>query len=253
MAGRLVWITGASSGIGRALALALVRQGTLVAASARNVQALEDLVIEARDGPGRILPAALDITDRAAVHAAAGAAVRLFKGPPAIVVLNAGTYVPMSAATFDAGAYRLQVETNLMGTVHALEALLPACLAAGRGHIAVMASVAGYRGLPTAAAYGATKAALISLCESLKFDLDRAGVKIQIVNPGFVKTPLTDKNTFAMPYLMPVDKAVARMLKGFASNRFEIAFPRRLAWSLKLLRILPYRLYFPIARRRTGA
>jgi short-subunit dehydrogenase len=159
----------------------------------------------------------------------------------------------MAAAEFDAARFRAQVEVNLMGTVHMLEALLPAYLAARKGHVVVVSSVAGYRGLPTSAAYGATKAALNNLAESLKYDLDRAGVKLQLVNPGFVKTPLTDRNDFKMPFLMPVEKAVARMIAGLQTNRFEITFPRRFTWQLKLLRVLPYRLYFAITRRRTGA
>ncbi len=247
------WITGASSGIGRALALALARGGVAVAASARSRDGLESLAAEAGPGAARILPAPLDVTDRAAVNAAAEAAIRVFGGPPDLAVLNAGTYLPMSAADFDAERYRVHVEVNLMGTVHMLEALLPAYLAARRGQIAIVSSVAGYRGLPTAAAYGATKAALINLAESLKHDLDRAGVKLQLVNPGFVKTPLTDKNDFHMPFLMPVDKAVASMIAGLKTSRFEITFPRRFTWQLKLLRLLPYRFYFGLTRRRMGA
>ncbi len=252
---KTAWITGASSGIGRELALALARRGIVVAASARSRDALEALAAEAGADPrsARILPTPLDVTDRTAVAAAAEAVIRVFRGPPDLVVLNAGTYLPMAAETFDAARFRTQVEVNLMGTVHMLEALLPACLAARRGHIAIVASVAGYRGLPTSAAYGATKAALINLAESLKYDCDRAGVKLQIVNPGFVETPLTAKNEFAMPHLMPVGKAVARMIAGLQRGRFEITFPRRFTWQLKLLRLLPYRLYFAITRRRTGA
>jgi NAD(P)-dependent dehydrogenase (short-subunit alcohol dehydrogenase family) len=252
---KTAWITGASTGIGRALALALVRHGITVAASARSREGLESLAAEAGAGNGgaRILPTPLDVADRAAVNAAAEAAIRVFRGPPDLAVLNAGTFLPMSAHNFDAARFREQVEINLMGTVHMLEALLPPYLAARKGHIAIVSSIAGYRGLPTSAAYGATKAALINLAESLKHDCGRAGVKLQLVNPGFVKTPLTDKNEFKMPFLMPVDKAVARMIAGFASNRFEITFPRRFTWQLKLLRLLPYRLYFAVTRRRTGA
>jgi NAD(P)-dependent dehydrogenase (short-subunit alcohol dehydrogenase family) len=247
------WITGASSGIGRELALALARRGVTVAASARSRDALEALAAEAGADPanGRILPTPLDVTDRAAVKAAAEAAIRVFRGPPDLAVLNAGTFLPMAAEAFDAARYRAQVEVDLMGAVHLLEALLPAYLAARRGHIAIVASVAGYRGLPAAAAYGATKAALINLAESLKHDCDRAGVKLQLVNPGYVKTPLTDTND--MPAPMPVEKAVARMIAGLQTRRFEITFPRRFTWRLKLLRLLPYRLYFAITRRRTGA
>ncbi len=244
------WITGASSGIGRALALALAKQAVVVAASAPSRTELEGLAAES--GNGGILPAPLDVNDRAAVGAAVEAAIRVFRGPPDLAVLNAGTFVPMPAAAFDAERFRAQIEVNLMGVVHMLEALLPAYLAARRGQIAIVASVAGYRGLPTAAAYGATKAALINLAESLKFDLDRAGVKLQIVNPGFVKTPPTERDDFEMPFLMPVDAAARRMIAGMQSSRFEIAFPRRLTWRLKLLRLLPYRAYFAITRRRTG-
>jgi NAD(P)-dependent dehydrogenase (short-subunit alcohol dehydrogenase family) len=250
---KTAWITGASSGIGRALALALARRGVTVAASARSRDALEALAAEAGGDPrnARILPTPLDVTDRAAVRAAAEAAIRVFRGPPDLAVLNAGTFEPMTAEAFDAARFRAQVEVNLMGTVHMLEGLLPACLAARRGHIAIVSSVAGYRGLPTGAAYGATKAALINLAESLKYDCDRAGVKLQIVNPGFVKTPLTDRNDFAMPHLMAVEDAVARMIAGLRSRRFEITFPRRFTWQLKLLRLLPYRLFFAITRMRT--
>lgn len=250
---KTAWITGASSGIGRALALALARRGVAVAASARSREGLESLATEAANGAARILPTPLDVTDRAAVKAAAEAAIRVFRGPPDLAVLNAGTFEPMSAGDFDAARFRKQVEINLMGTVHMLEALLPAYLAARRGHIAIVSSVAGYRGLPTSTAYGATKAALIHLAEALKYDCDRAGVKLQLVNPGFVKTPLSDKNKFKMPFLMPVDRAVERMIAGLTSDRFEITFPRRFTWQLKLLRSLPYRFYFAILRRRTGA
>src|SRR5262245_30172258 len=250
---KTAWITGASSGIGRALALALARQGVAVAASARSRDALEMLASEAGNDAARILPTPLDVTDRAAVKAAAEAVIRVFRGPPDLAVLNAGTYLPMAADAFDAARFRAQVEVNLLGTVHMLEAILPAYLAARTGHIAIVSSIAGYRGLPTSAAYGATKAALINLAESLKYDLDRAGVKLQLVNPGFVKTPLTDKNEFKMPFLMPVETAVERMMAGLQSKRFEITFPRRFTWQLKLLRVLPYRLYFAITRGRTGA
>ncbi len=240
------WITGAGSGIGRALALALARQAVVVAASAHSREALEALAAEAGSG---ILPAPLDITDRAAVSAAAQAAIRVFRGPPDLAVLNADTFLPMPAAAFDAERFRAQIEANLMGTVHMLEALLPAYLAARRGQVAIVASVAGYRGLPAGAAYGATKAALINLAESLKYDLDRAGVKIQIVNPGFAKTPLAGGNDFEMS----PDAAARRMIAGMQRNRFEVAFPRRVAWRLKLLRLLPYRAYFAISRRRIRA
>jgi len=122
-------------------------------------------------------------------------------------------------------------------------------LAGDAAHLEV---VAGYRGLPSSAAYGASKAALINMCEALKFDLDRTGVRIQLIDPGFVRTPLTDRNPFPMPFLMEPEEAAERMVRGLASPRFEITFPKRFTWQLKLLRILPYALYFPLVRRITG-
>jgi short-subunit dehydrogenase len=164
-------------------------------------------------------------------------------------VLNAGTHAPMTASDFSAATVRRLVDINLLGVAHCLEPLLAAMRARGAGQIAVVASVAGYSGLPTAAAYGASKAGLINMCEALKPECDRIGIKLQLVNPGFVKTPLTDKNTFPMPFLMPVDRAVDRLVAGLASDRFEIVFPRRLAWLLKALRCMPYGAYFALTRR----
>ena len=130
--------------------------------------------------------------------------------------------------------------------------MLPRWRARRRGHLAVVSSVAGYRGLPASLSYGATKAALINLCEGLWFDFRRLGLKVQVVNPGFVRTPLTDKNTFPMPFLIDADDAARRIAAGLKSTRFEIAFPRRFVCLLKVLRVLPYGVYFPLVGRRTG-
>ena len=192
----------------------------------------------------------LDITDHAAVRDAV-ARIEAEHGPIDVAVLNAGTHQPVSAAEFTAEGLRELMEINVMGTAACLEALMPRMIARGRGRIAVVASVAGYRGLPTSAYYGATKAALINLTELLKFDLDRAGVTIQLIDPGFVKTPLTDRNEFPMPFLISAELAADRIASGLRSRRFEIAFPRRFVWILKLLRCLPYALYFPLVGRST--
>lgn len=165
------------------------------------------------------------------------------------MILNAGTHAPLAAADFAVEPVRMLVETNLMGVVHGLVAVMPRFIARGAGHIAVVSSVAGYRGLPTAAAYGATKAALINMCEALMPDLERHGVRLSLINPGFVRTPLTDQNDFPMPFLMEVDEAARRIVSGLDSRRFEITFPRRLSWPLKLMRCLPYALYFPLTRQ----
>lgn len=250
MSESVVWITGASSGIGRALALRLARDGAVVAASARRLEELERLAAEALGGAGRIVPFAIDVTDRAATIETVDR-IEQQLGPIEVAVLAAGTHRPVTARRFDARDLARLVEVNLLGTANALEPVMRAMIARRRGRIAVVSSVAGYRGLPTAAYYGATKAALINLAECLKFDLDRLGVHLQLIDPGFVETPLTDRNDFAMPFLMDPDEAARRIAKGLGSRRFEVTFPKRFTWWLKLLRCLPYALYFPIMARTT--
>ncbi len=247
-----VWITGASSGIGRAIALRMARDGRTVAASARREDALKELAEEASGLSGSIVAAPCDVTDQIRI-AETVARLESEQGGIDIAILNAGVYLPDRADKLDADKFRAQVELNVLGTVDCLGALMPGWMARRRGHLAVVSSVAGYRGLPSSLAYGATKAALINLCEGLKFDFDRLGLKIQLVNPGFVRTPLTDKNTFPMPFLMEVDAAADRVVDGLAGNAFEITFPRRFTYGLKLMRMLPYWAYFPMVRRATGA
>lgn len=244
-----VWITGASMGIGEALARRLAAEGAEVIASARSAEKLEAL---AAGSGGRLVPWPLDVTDHAAVLDAV-ARIEAERGPIDVAVLNAGTHRPVAAAEFRAAGLRELCEINLFGVASGLEALIPRMTVRGRGRIAVVASVAGYRGLPTAAYYGATKAALINMAESLKFDLDRAGVTIQLVDPGFVRTPLTDKNDFPMPFLVSAERAAALIAKGLRSRRFEIAFPLPFVLILKTLRLLPYGLYFRLVGRGTQA
>ncbi len=242
----LAWVTGASAGIGWAVVLRLLADGWTVLATSRRPQPLAEL---AGAHPGRVVVAPGDVTDQAAMEAAVAAAGR----PVALAILNAGTFLPMSAQDFDLAAFRTQIEVNLMGTATTLAAVLPGMLARRAGQIAIVSSVAGYRGLPTGIGYGTSKAGLINLAESLKFDLDRAGVMTNLINPGFVRTPLTDKNDFPMPFLIEADMAADRIVRGLAAGRFEITFPRRFTWWLKLLRILPYAAFFPLVARATGA
>jgi len=244
---RLVWITGASTGIGRATALAYAARGWTVAASARDAAGLASL---SADGAGRIHAFPLDVTDEAATIAA-HAAITAALGPIDLVIFSAGTHLPVAIESFQTGIFRKLVEVNLMGVVHGLAAVLPAMIERRAGHIAIVSSVAGYFGLPTAAAYGATKSALITLAQSLKFDCDRHGIDVSVINPGFVKTPLTDKNPFPMPFLMTAEAAAERIVEGLAAKRFEIAFPRRFAFLLKVIRLLPYGLFFPLVGRGT--
>lgn len=249
--GRLVWITGASSGIGRALALHLARLGDKVAVSARREDDLRSLADEAKETQGSIHVYPLDVTNPDA-SATVVERIRSELGDIDLAVLNAGTHHPVDADAFNASDFEALLDINLIGTGNCLAPLLQQFIPAGRGHIAIVASVAGYRGLPTSAYYGASKAAQINLAESLKFDLDQVGIKLQLVTPGFVRTPLTDKNTFTMPFLIDVDEAARRMARGFERNSFEITFPRRFTYLLKLLRMLPYRLYFLTVSRMTG-
>jgi len=186
----LFWITGASSGIGRGLALKVAAQGHPVAVSARNEKALAELAEEAR---GTIMPYPLDVTDLAACRAAVDRIVA-DHGPIAHAVLNAGTHTPTPAADFRAEQVKTLVDVNLMGVVNCLDPLLAHCLEQRAGHLAIVSSVAGYRGLPMAGGYCATKAGLIALSESLHAELGPKGIKVQVVCPGFVRTPLTDKN-----------------------------------------------------------
>ncbi len=244
-----VWITGASSGIGRAVALRYARNGAVVAASARSAEALAALAAAPEAG-GRIRPYAVDVTDRAATIALV-ARIEAELGPIELAILNAGTHEAVDARHFDAAVFDRLIAVNLVGTVNGLAAILPRMVERRGGHLAIVASVAGYGGLPTAAAYGATKAAMINLAEALKFDLDPVGVRVSLVNPGFVRTPLTDKNPFHMPALMEVDDAAAAMVRGLAGGGFEVSFPRRFTWTMKLLSLLPYRLYFPLLARIT--
>jgi short-subunit dehydrogenase len=244
-----VWITGASSGIGRAVALRYAAAGAEVAASARSADALADLAA-APDGGGRIRSYPVDVTDRAAM-AATAARIEAELGAIDLAILNAGTHEPVDARDFDAAVFDRLIAVNLTGTINGLAAILPRMVARRAGHVALVASVAGYGGLPTAAAYGATKAALINLAEALKLDLDAVGVRLSLVNPGFVRTPLTDRNPFHMPALMEVDDAARALVRGLARGGFEVTFPRRFTGVMKLVRLLPYRLYFPLMARIT--
>jgi NAD(P)-dependent dehydrogenase (short-subunit alcohol dehydrogenase family) len=230
------------------VAIQLVQAGWTVAISARRQSELEGL---AAAHPGRMIVAAMDITDADGVMAGVRAAEAQAGRPVVRAILNAGTYLRDTAPTFDVARFRTQIEVNLIGTANCLAALLPGMIAARRGQIGVVASLAGLNGLPAAVTYSTTKAGLIAMCESLKFDLDRAGVWISAILPGFVKTPLTAKNDFPMPYLMEVEDAARALLAGLDSGRFIIAFPGGLAWPLRFLRLLPAPAYFALMARFT--
>lgn len=246
--GARVWIVGASSGIGAALARMLLAQGARVALSARSRTALERMA-ESHGGSALALP--LDVTDAGAFEPALQRMVAAWGGVD-LVLLCAGDHHPVRAWELEAGAARRLVEVNLNGVLNGLPAVVRQLLQQKSGGIAIVSSVAGYGGLPTSLVYGATKAALINLAETLYLDLAPRGIGVYLVNPGFVKTPLTDKNTFRMPALISAGEAAAEILAGLARGAFEIHFPRRFTWWLKVLRLLPYRWYFALVHRATG-
>ncbi len=236
------WITGASSGIGAALAQELAGCGWQVAISARREADLKAVA----DTNVNIHAFACDVTDRAAM-AQTVAGIEMALGPIALAVMNAGIYLPTALPDFDPTLFDRTFEVNLGGTVNGLAALVPQMVGRGEGHISLISSVAGYGGLVTSAAYGASKAALFNMGESLAMDLKPSGVHVSMVAPGFVKTPATDVNPFPMPFIIEADDAARRIANGLAKNQTHIAFPRRFAWMLRVFAMLPRGLYVRLA------
>lgn len=247
LSNKLIWITGASSGIGETLAQECVRRGARVALSARRAEALSGLVdrINKNQPKGtspwaRAYPADVASTDsvRAAV-----AAIEAEMGPIDVVVANAGINQYVSPSSFSADAYLSVMNTNYGGLLRCIEAVLPQMRARGTGRIAGVASLAGFRGLPTSGAYGSSKAAMIHFLESIRFQLEPLGVGITIINPGFVKTPMTDTNDFKMPFLMTCEDAAVCIANGLERGAKEITFPWLFSRLMKGMRVLPFPLY----------
>lgn len=245
--GLRVWLVGASSGIGAALADELLACGARVALSARNPEALQ--AVAARRDNALVLP--MDATE-APAWAAAHALLRAQWGEPDLVVFCAAQYEPERAWEVRTVAARSTIEVNLVSVYCGIETVLPAMLERGSGGLAIVASVAGYLGLPNASVYGPTKAALINLAELLYADLHPRGLGVYLVNPGFVKTRLTARNAFRMPGLQTPEQAAAQIRRGLERGRFEIAFPRSFTVPLRLFGLLPYRLRFFVLQRALG-
>lgn len=242
IAGRRCWVVGASSGIGAALAHELVRRGARVAISARGADALHDVAGDA------MVAVPLDATDRDAVRAAAEE-VRRELGGLDVVVWSAGYWEQFDAARWDADAFARHVEVNLLGLNNVLAAVVASMVRAGEGHLVGIASVAGYRGLAGAEAYGATKAAQINLLEGLRAALARHGVRVTTVCPGFVRTDMTATNEFPMPFIIDADEAARAIADGLERRRTEIVFPLPMAVTMKLARLLPVRLWGALTSR----
>ncbi len=233
--GKTVWLVGASSGIGQATAHALHGLGARVVVSARQSDLLAQFV--GQHAGSRALP--LDVSDTQAVQQAAQ--TLLATGPLDCVVYCAGHYRAMRADALDLADMKRHMDINYVGALNVLDAVLPAMRAARQGHISLVGSVAGYVGLPNSLAYGPTKAALINLAETLYLDLHPLGIGVSLISPGFVQTPLTANNHFAMPALLTPAQAAQAILSGWAKSQFEIHFPKRFTLWLKALRLLPYR------------
>jgi NAD(P)-dependent dehydrogenase (short-subunit alcohol dehydrogenase family) len=245
-AGKTCWIIGASSGIGEALAIELSRRGARLALSARRDDALK-AVIAKLDGAGHLsLP--LDVTRPEDLAQAAARIVQDF-GTLDYAVILAATYNPGLVADLNAAGIRQIIDTNLVGTFNCVHALLPLLRRQKKGVLALCGSVAGYRGLARAQPYGATKAAIINLAETLRIEESANGIDVRVINPGFVETPMTGKNDFDMPMIISAGEAAKCLANQLRGSSFEISFPRKFAFIMKFLRLMPDALYFRIARR----
>ena len=241
----VAWVTGAGSGIGRSVAKRLATSGWTVAISARTARDLDSLAAEV---PGRITAFQLDVTDAKAADET-GRAIEMNLGPVDLAVLNAGGSFPATADKFSVENFRRTVDLNLIGTVNCMGPIVPSMVARRSGHIAIMGSQSAFLGLPTAAPYSATKAALNTMAEAFKPDFGRYGVTITIINPGFVKTPMTARNRYPMPLLMELDDAVDIIMRGLEQKRFAIDFPLRLTLATRTLAALPAWAKFALMRR----
>jgi len=242
-----IWITGASSGIGRALALKFAKEGWQVAASARR----EDLLNEISKLNKNISPFPLDVTDKERCKEVFEEIKNKYQNID-ICFFSTGTWDPKKEKDIDLDQIEKVIKVNFFGTLNCIKAVELYFKGKKSGHISIVSSVAGYRGLPNSTGYGASKAALNNLTESLYFDFGRHNVRVSLVSPGFIKTPMTDKNQFRMPFLKTPEFAAEKIYNGLVNgSSFEIDFPKELTLILKLLKILPNRLYLYLIKKLT--
>lgn len=241
------FITGVSAGIGKALAESLVAKGHQVSGVARRADRLASMAQSMPDFHAIIC----DVADKNAVKDAVQNAKDRF-GPIDVLIPNAGIYIPDEKAVIDVASFEAHMSVNYLASIYCVAEILPDMLAAGTGQIALMASVAGYRGLPRSTAYGPTKAALINFGEALRFDLKQTGVKVQIICPGFVETEATSVNDFKMPDIITAQQAADEIIQGLASDDFEIAFPKGFAFKMKSLKYLSNNMYFKLVSKATN-
>tara|TARA_A100001015_G_scaffold2139_1_gene2907 strand:+ start:5063 stop:5815 length:753 start_codon:yes stop_codon:yes gene_type:complete len=233
-----IWITGASSGIGKAVAEKFAKEGWKVAVSARRKEVLNNM---AQNENIKSFP--LDVTDRNQINNAFKNILNEF-GDLDLCLFSSGTYEPKDEQSIDPDKIKNVINVNFLGVIDCVKTVEEYFKNKKSGHISIVSSIAGYRGLPNSSGYGPSKAALTNFSESIYFDFKKFGVRVSIVSPGFIKTPLTDKNEFPMPFLKTPDYAAEKIFNGLInSNAFEVHFPKGLTVTLKFLRILPYKLY----------
>ncbi len=246
---RVVFLTGASSGIGEALAIALGTRGAKLSLLARREEELKRIADECRAAGSEALVFAADVTDAAAVAEAAERA-RTELGAIDVLIANAGIGGNDEATrTWDPEAVKRVIDVNLLGSVNAVHAVLPAMLERGEGHLVAISSLAGFRGLPRSAAYCASKAGLTSFFESVRLDVQHRGVDVTIIQPGFIKTPLTSGREAAMPYIMELEDSIPYFMKAMEKRKKFAAFPWQLATLVRSARVFPAWLYDRIASR----
>tara|TARA_B100000965_G_scaffold306679_1_gene265614 strand:- start:620 stop:1372 length:753 start_codon:yes stop_codon:yes gene_type:complete len=239
-----IWITGASSGIGRALAIKFAEKGWQVAASARR----EDLLNEISNLNKNISSFPLDVTDKEKCKEIFNQIKNKYNDID-ICFFSTGTWDPKKERDIDIDQMKNVMEVNFFGTLNCIKAVEQYFKDRNAGHISIVSSIAGYRGLPNSTGYGASKAALNNLAESLYFDFGRHNVRISLISPGFIKTPMTDKNEFKMPFLKTPEFAADKIYNGLINgSSFEIDFPKELTLILKFLKLLPDRIYFSLIK-----
>ena len=233
-----IWITGASSGIGKSVAEKFANEGWKVAVSARRKELLDELA----KNPN-IVSFPLDVTNRNQINEVFKNILDRF-GELDICLFSSGTYEPKDEQNIDPDKIKNVINVNFIGVIDCVKSVERYFKDKKPGHISIVSSIAGYRGLPNSSGYGPSKAALTNFSESIYFDFKKFGVRVSVVSPGFIKTPLTDKNEFPMPFLKTPEYAAEKIFNGLVkSSAFEIHFPKGLTLTLKFLRILPYRLY----------
>jgi short-subunit dehydrogenase len=248
--GKVVLLTGASSGIGRSMAVILGRRGASIGLLARREDELEVVAAEVVKAGGKALVLPTDVTDAVAVVNAA-AKLRHEFGPIDVLVANAGIGTAGYGRELNADETNQVIRVNLMGAVNSVAAVVQEMVARGSGQLVAISSLASYRGLPKSGAYCASKAGLSALFESLRLDLTGTGVDVTIIHPGFIKTPLTAGREAQMPYLMELDDATEKMVRGIEARRKSFAFPWQLVSLVRLGMIMPIRLYDFIAARNS--